>query len=674
MKKVDLHIHTVPTISDAHFIFSLDAFQRYAEESELDAVAVTNHDTFDQQQFERISRTLTATVFPGIEINLAKGHLLLIGCPSQLEDFARKASIVAQKIQSATDYLSVSDLKDIYEELDRYLLIPHYEKKPPLRGDALRDLLPHISAGEVDSAKKFVRAIKDDSKPTPVIFSDSRMKENLSRLPIRQTFIDCGELSIEAIKECLQDKAKVALSANDGNRLWQTLESGQHLSTGLNVLVGARSSGKTHTLNEISRTVENSRYIKQFSLVQQNETEYARSFESEVEKRRSIVVDSFLAGLKRTTDSIIEVDLLSREREIERYIETLLKSAEETDRHDAFSKAVLFSEEPFPLGNNETLESLIASVKQIIENVEFKEIIERHVDRSSLKALILELIETLRDRASENKKKQIVNDIIGDAKQGLRVRTSATQVDDIDLYGYALDQKRVDRFRDMVNLLKKERVIHEQNLQGFRIEARRSAFAGAGEIKEVSRRKTAFSEAFREYDDPYQYLQALLEKDDLPRGELYKYFIKVSYRILNEDGFQVSGGERSEFRLLQEIADAQNYDILLIDEPESSFDNLFLKSDVNQILKAISETMPVVVVTHNSTVGASVGADYVLFSKKSVEDGKVVYRLYSGHPTDKTFSSVDGATIESHEVMMDSLEAGLSTYDRRRQSYEAIKN
>lgn len=482
------------------------------------------------------------------------------------------------------------------------------------------------------------------------------------------------ELSIEAIKECLQDKAKVALSANDGNRLWQALESGQHLSTGLNVLVGARSSGKTHTLNEISRTVENSKYIKQFSLVQQNETEYARSFESEVEKRRSIVVDSFLAGLKRTTDSIIEVDLLSREREIERYIETLLKSAEETDRHDAFSKAVLFSEEPFPLGNNETLESLIASVKQIIENVEFNEIIERHVDRSSLKALILELIETLRDRASENKKKQIVNDIIGDAKQGLRVRTSATQVEDIDLYSYALDQKRVDRFRDMVNLLKKERVIHEQNLQGFRIEARRSAFAGAGEIKEVSRRKTAFSEAFREYDDPYQYLQALLAKDDLPRGELYKYFIKVSYRILNEDGFQVSGGERSEFRLLQEIADAQNYDILLIDEPESSFDNLFLKSDVNQILKAISETMPVVVVTHNSTVGASVGADYVLFSKKSVEDGKVVYRLYSGHPTDKAFSSVDGATIESHEVMMDSLEAGLSTYDRRRQSYEAIKN
>jgi len=49
----------------------------------------------------------------------------------------------------------------------------------------------------------------------------------------------------------------------------------------------------------------------------------------------------------------------------------------------------------------------------------------------------------------------------------------------------------------------------------------------------------------------------------------------------------VSGGERSEFRLLQEIKDAQNYDFLLIDEPESSFDNMFLKSDVNQIIREI---------------------------------------------------------------------------------------
>ena len=158
---------------------------------------------------------------------------------------------------------------------------------------------------------------------------------------------------------------------------------------------------------------------------------------------------------------------------------------------------------------------------------------------------------------------------------------------------------------------------------------------GAGEIKEASGVKTAFSDAFREYGDPYKYLRALLSNESLSRSELYKLFVKISYRILNKDGFEVSGGERSEFRLLQEIMDAQNYDVLLIDEPESSFDNLFLKSDVNQILKEISESMPVVVVTHNSTVGASVGADYLLYARKELEDGKMVYRLFSGYPTDK---------------------------------------
>lgn len=237
-----------------------------------------------------------------------------------------------------------------------------------------------------------------------------------------------------------------------------------------------------------------------------------------------------------------------------------------------------------------------------------------------------------------------------------------------------LDKKRVERFCDIVNILKQEAVIFEESLQGFKIEAKKAPYTGAGEIKTASGLRAAFRDAFLEYSKPYMYLRCLLSNENLVRADLYKLFIKISYRILNEDGFEVSGGERSEFRLLQEISDAQNYDILLIDEPESSFDNLFLKSDVNKILKSISGTMPVVVVTHNSTVGASVGADYLLYTQKEIEGGQVVYRVYSGYPTDKVLSSVDGKTIKSHEIMMDSLEAGTTTYESRRKGYEAIKD
>ncbi len=166
----------------------------------------------------------------------------------------------------------------------------------------------------------------------------------------------------------------------------------------------------------------------------------------------------------------------------------------------------------------------------------------------------------------------------------------------------------------------------------------------------------------------------LVANADLTPSEFYKLFVNISYKILNRDGFEVSGGERSEFRLLQTIKDAQNYDILLVDEPESSFDNIFLRSDVNQMIKAISETTPVVVVTHNSTVGASIGADFVLYAKKTVEPGKVEYRVYSGYPPDVTLHSLDGRSITNHEIMLNSLEAGSETYEERRRVYEAIKD
>lgn len=674
MKKIDLHIHTVPTFSDSQFTFSLDTFKRYVTEAHLDAVAITNHDLFDGKQFRLIQSALSAVAFPGIEINVEHGHVLVIANPSELEDFETKTKLVSQKITKVGDRLSIEELKKIFGDLGNYLVIPHTDKSPSVTGVTFDKLKQYASAGEADSAKKFVRAIKDDTKLTPVLFSDARMKTDLDPLPTRQTFVDCGNVSLSALKASLRDKGKVALSNADGNKLWQVFENGQKLSTGLNVVIGARSTGKTHTLDMLSKTLENVKYIKQFSLVQQDEDAYEKEFKGDVERRRSVLVDDYLSGLKTVLDSIMKIDLVANDKAVERYVATLVKSAEEADRRDLFSKTALFDAENFPIGQTKVLQELIESVRQVIENVEFKAIIEKHLDVAALKRLARELIELLWARTLENSKRILVNEVIKDVKQGLRLRTAAVPVEDVDLYKVNIDAKRVQRFREIVDLLKKEAVVFQEGIQGFRVEATKAPFAGAGEIKDVSGVKTSFVGAFKKYGDPYEYLRELMLDEGLSRSELYKLFVKISYRILNKDGFEVSGGERSEFRLLQEIADAQNYDILLIDEPESSFDNLFLNSNVNQILKDISEVMPVVVVTHNSTVGASVGADYVLYTSKELESGKTVYRIYSGYPTDKQLVSTDGKAINAHEVMMNALEAGVAPYESRRKGYEAIKN
>jgi hypothetical protein len=674
LKKIDLHIHTVPTISDRAFTFSLDAFKRYVAGAKLDAVAVTNHDVFDAAQFQTIQQALDIVVFPGIEVNVEKGHVLVISRSDEVDDFASKCAVVSQRISKVGDSISVEDLIRFFGGLQRYLVIPHYDKGPAIAGDTLERLRPYIAAGEVDAAKKFVRNIKDPTKLTPVLFSDSRMMTDLAHLPTRQTFVDCGTLSVESLKACLQDKAKVALSECDGNRLWQVFDDGQRLSTGLNVLIGPRSTGKTYTLNKISKTIKSVKYIEQFQLVQRDEAVYEREFKTDVERRRSTLVDQHLSGLKRVLEEIMSVDLIANERQVEFYVGTLIRSAEDFDRRDAYSKAILFNEVEFPTGNADTLERLVGSVRQVIENLEYRHIVEKHVDLAALRRLACELIEILWAKLLDIKKRQAVNGLVKEIKQGLKVRTAAVQVHDVDLYAIAMDRKRVERFSEIVGHLKREAVIFNDTLQGFRIEARQQAFAGAMEIKTASGTKQAFSDAFRKYDSPYAYLRELMQNESLSRADLYKLFTRINYRILNKDGHEVSGGERSEFRLLQEIADAQNYDLLLIDEPESSFDNLFLKSEVNQILKGISETMPVIVVTHNSTVGASVGADYVLYTTKDLEDGVPRYRIFAGYPTDKKLCSVDGEEIASYDTLMNSLEAGVQTYERRRQTYEAVKD
>ena len=73
LKKIDFHIHTVPTVCDAPFRFELSILERYVSEAALDAIAITNHNVFDRNQFEEIVAALDVVVFPGIEVTLDCG-------------------------------------------------------------------------------------------------------------------------------------------------------------------------------------------------------------------------------------------------------------------------------------------------------------------------------------------------------------------------------------------------------------------------------------------------------------------------------------------------------------------------------------------------------------------------------------------------------------------------
>ena len=68
MKKIDFHIHTVSTDSDRAFVFSMDRLKECVEIREIACIAITNHNTFDLNQFKEINSTISITAFPAFEL------------------------------------------------------------------------------------------------------------------------------------------------------------------------------------------------------------------------------------------------------------------------------------------------------------------------------------------------------------------------------------------------------------------------------------------------------------------------------------------------------------------------------------------------------------------------------------------------------------------------------
>lgn len=670
MKKIDFHIHTVQSVSDRHFEFDVESLKEYVNLLKIDCIAITNHNLFDKTQFEEICKKLEIKVFPGIEIDLEGGHLLLISENDILDDFALKCQKVKDLIPTKDDSITYEQLIDIFPNIKDYLLIPHYDKKPNIKPITLEKLGDNIIAGEVTSLRKFKNCIKETDKLTPLIFSDCRFVENMPSYPTRQTYVDVEDTTLNAIKGCLYDKSKVFLSEEDGNDFFQATDDGILLSTSLNVIVGGRSSGKTYTLNKICENFDNVKYLRQFSLLQNDK----ENFKKLITTRHSLVTENYLKEFKDVVLDVNEIDLKYNEISLDKYLISLKKYASETNNLDTFSKCKLYNETKFTLDNLENLKKLISATETLLETNEYKDIVNKHATDTSLKNLAIDLIEKHNELYEQNLKKDWTNNLIESIKDSLKFRSTTTSIEEVDFSRIQSEKIKVQKFIRLVKNVQAEKIIDSKEIRGFKVLAKTKKYTGAGQLKKKSKTNLRFSDAFNNYENPYKYLISL-QDIGIEETEFYKYFVDIDYRTLNKHGYEVSGGERSEFNLLHEISDALKHDLLLIDEPESSFDNIFLKSEVNELIKEISKEIPVIVVTHNSTIGASINPNHLVFTQKTVNAGNVDYKVFFGHPTSKILKSVDGETIKNLDVLLNCLEAGEDAYNQRNiTNYEILKD
>jgi len=679
MKRCDLHIHTVPSVSDRMFTYDIDVLLDYVTKTELDVIAITNHNLFDYRQFIEIKNALShKVVLPGIEVDLENGHILVIANNDErtLFDFNDRCEQVTNLIKTKDDDISYDTFIRIFDDLGKYLLIPHYEKEPRLHKNVIEKLGRNIIAGEVSSVKKFIYMEKEDTELTPVYFSDFRIEKGVTpdKYPVSHTFLDVDQVNINTLKLCLMDKKKVSLTSEKGVKLFQIFPNGQMLSTGLNIMFGKRSTGKTYTLDAIANRFEGrAKYIKQFELLNTNRND-SDQFENDLKIRQENSAEDYLREF-----AIIVTDILKTcsaeedEMKLQKFLDAVMSSAHQSDVNDVFSKSKLFNESFFKELNDDEINKLIKATLALLESQLYKTLVNKYLSEESLKLLLKELIEQCWKDKITNKYYKEVNNIIKTVKESLQLKSAAPRIPNIDLYQYFINKKKREIFAQIALAVKKNKTISTEKAGHFTISVSARPFVNATDLKTIGLRQMSLATAFSKYGNPIQYLNELKEAG-VESNRIYKLFAAIDYKILNSSGLPVSGGERSEFNFLQKIKDAILCDILIIDEPESSFDNLFLKNEVNKFIKEMAENMPVIISTHNNTIGGSIKPDYILYTEKIVDEHKTYFNIYSGYPTAKLLKDVKGNTIENYDITLNSLEAGEQAYSERKDIYETLKN
>ena len=680
MKKCDLHVHTIKGVSDSAFDFSIDVLKGYVHTLNIDVIAITNHNLFDYGNYMSVVNELASTiVLPGIEVDLEGGHILLIANnDGDIMEFVSKCDAVKNKIRTPQDSLTLKEFQSIFSDLSKYLLIPHYDKTPELPKPIIEILGEYILAGEVSSIKKFLSMQKNaEERLTPVLFSDFRFKQGVmpSDYPIRQTFLEVNEVDVASLKMCLRDKTKVQLSEKDGNELFQVFSNGQMISTGLNIMYGKRSTGKSFTMDRIYEIYgERAKYIKQFELLNNGKEFGADQLFGDDRVKMASKVAEYLKPFKDVVeDMVLQPTAHSDETKIDEFLSCLLKKAEMENQKDLFSKTTLYEEGFFSTKDTEELENLIDATLCLIETTQFRTIVDQHVNIDSLKSLLKALIELLWKTIFENDQKSLTNSIIESVKNELQLYSPIPQVPEINLYDMALREVKRKKFEEIVNAIKKPSVIFSEPKGTFTIRISKNPYLNVSDIKKRGGISTSLHDCYDLYDSPVAFL-CKLKDYGVENSLLHKAFVGIDYKVMNSDGLDVSGGERSEFIFIQRIQDAQLYDILLIDEPESSFDNVFLSDQINGFIKNMASIMPVIVSTHNSTIGKSIKPNYVIYAEKRIENGERVFRLYSGYPDAKKLVTVNGDEIDNFDVTITSLEAGEKIYKERSGMYEELKN
>lgn len=665
MQKIDLHIHTCTTDSEEDFDFDEQLLLDYVSQNQIDIIAITNHNYFEEDNFVKVTDLLASTecaVLPGMELDALGTHILIIGETSDTQLFIDASNRLQAEVEGPK---TEEELLSLFPTLSKLIVIPHFHKDPEISQETLDALGDYVDALETTSLKKAMMLTEAKVSEYPIVsFTDHRFGGN-GRPTHKPMYVLTDNPTCSAVKAAFRSLDRVRF--NTEGTLQFEIAPGVLASEGLNLVVGRRSSGKTVTLGKIEGLCDDDQVYSfpQGSLVADSQED---EFYENLRKQYKDELDSYY-NLWDTILDALKNDGTKAERKetIKNYLSELKDYAETSTLADQYSKCPLFTGKKIDVPEIGEITNLVAAAESLLRTEEYKELIDKYINESSLLGLLEELVQVAKKESIRARSVTEANKIISSVKAFLSTHSVQSKYPERILEEVASAQVRASRACKLLGRCWQQGVILDDGgtiSEKYKLQISIKKFDKAEQVKEAVGTKESLAGICKKAED--EYIEQLLSLGEAVRLSKGLFHLKIG--VVDDKGSKPSGGQRTEFTFLTRLQQAFEYPVVLIDEPESSFDNLFLDEFISEKIRALSKQSTVFVTTHNQVLGYSLKPDKIIFTE--YDPDRKSYDLYVAEQTDTVMKGTSEKQPSLKNTVMDLMEAGEDSYEERRHYYE----
>ena len=181
----------------------------------------------------------------------------------------------------------------------------------------------------------------------------------------------------------------------------------------------------------------------------------------------------------------------------------------------------------------------------------------------------------------DNEIKKKVNKIMTEVKSTVTARTGISNVQECSINKIIHRQQLEKKINEFLNSIVTKSPQKNERLHGYQIQVNLVPYESASQFqKEIGTKEAVNNDLMEAYKnkDFITFLNNLKRKNFYNEANFAEYLVRKEVKLLDSDGVPASGGQAVGFALMLRLNEAKNKPIILIDEPESSLDNAYIKS------------------------------------------------------------------------------------------------